>query len=106
MVPKLTAGTRYLREQLSAYGVKVSLSEGCLQNFVCHASEAVVRTQRRGESYISCLRRHLDARARFILLWTHGARDLGVPIHSRRQAGQRIRALRPRRGFAGVACAG
>jgi hypothetical protein len=69
-VPKLTAGTRYIKEQLSAYGVQVLLSEGCLKDFVRNAIEAVVRTQQQGESYISCLCRHLDARARFILLWT------------------------------------
>jgi len=70
LVAKLTVGTRYLREQLSAHGVKVPLSEGCLKDFVRNASEAVVQTLQRGESYISCLGRHLDARARFILLWT------------------------------------
>jgi hypothetical protein len=69
-VPKLTAGTRYLKDQLSAYGAKVLLSKGCLKDFVLNATEAVVRTQKQGESYISCLCRHLDARARFILLWT------------------------------------
>ena len=69
-VPKLMAGTRYLKEQLSAYGVRVLLSEGCLKDFVLNATEAVVRTQQQGESYISCLCRHLDARARFIFLWT------------------------------------
>jgi hypothetical protein len=69
-VPKLTAGTRYLKEQLSAYGVKVLLSEGCLKDFVLNASAAVAQTLQPGETYIACLCRHLDARARFILLWT------------------------------------
>ena len=67
---QLTAGTRYLQEQLHAHGLRVALSEGCLQDFVRDASEAVVRTQQQGESDFSCLCRHLDARARFILLWT------------------------------------
>ena len=67
---QLTAGTRYLHEQLHAHGLRVALSEGCLQDFVRDASEAVVRTQQQGESDFSCLCRHLDARARFILLWT------------------------------------
>ena len=69
-IPKLTAATRHLKEQLSAYGATVFLSEECLKDFVLNAMEAVARTQQRGESYISCLCRHLDARARFILLWT------------------------------------
>jgi hypothetical protein len=69
-VPKLTAGARYLKERLSAYGVKVLLSEPCLKDFVRNATEAVAQTLAPGESYIACLCRHLDARARFILLWT------------------------------------
>jgi hypothetical protein len=76
----LTAGTRYLTEQLSAQGVKVLLSERCLKDFVCNAIEAVVRTQQQGESYISCLCRHLDARARFILLWTATDETYDRPI--------------------------
>ena len=67
---QLTAGTRYLQEQLRAQGLRVALSEGCLQDFVRDASAAVVQTQQQGESSFSCLSRHLDARARFILLWT------------------------------------
>jgi hypothetical protein len=69
-VPKLTAGTRYLEEQLSTHGAIVLLSEGCLKDFVLNAMEVVVRNQQQRESYISCLCRHLDARARFTLLWT------------------------------------
>jgi hypothetical protein len=69
-VPKLTAGARYLQEQLNAYGVKVLLSEPCLKDFVRNATEAVAQTLKPSESYIACLCRHLDARARFILLWT------------------------------------
>jgi hypothetical protein len=69
-VPKLIAGARYLKDQLGAYGAKLLLAEGCLKDFVLNATEAVVRTQQHGESYISCLCRHLDARARFIFLWT------------------------------------
>jgi hypothetical protein len=69
-VPKLTAGARYLKEQLSAYGVKTVVSEACLKDVVHNATEAVAETLQPGESYIECLCRHLDARARFILLWT------------------------------------
>jgi hypothetical protein len=69
--PKLMAGTRYLKAQLNAYGVKVLLSEGCLKDFVLNASAAVAQTLQPGETYIACLRRHLDARARFIRLCTN-----------------------------------
>lgn len=79
-VPKLTAGARYLKEQLSTHGAKVLLSEGCLKDFVLNATEAVVRTQQQGESYISCMCRHLDARARFILLWTDTDETYDRPV--------------------------
>jgi len=66
----LRVGTRYLQEQLSAQGVQVTLSGGCLEDFVCNAHEAVTHTRKPGESHLSCLRRHLEGRARFILLWS------------------------------------
>ena len=50
--------------------MRVLLSEGFLKDFVLIAIETVVRTQQQGVSYILCLCRYLDARARFILLWT------------------------------------
>jgi hypothetical protein len=67
----LGIGTYHLRVQLGAQGVKLSLREECIEDFVCDASEAVARTRKTGEPYLSCLRRHIDARVRFILLWTH-----------------------------------
>lgn len=79
-VPKLAAGVRHLKDQLSTCGAKVLLSEGCLKDFVLNALEAVVRTQQAGESYISCLCRHLDARARFILLWTRTDERYDRPV--------------------------
>lgn len=69
-VPKLAAGKRYLKEQLNAGGMMVPLSEGCLEAFVLDAIHAAARTQEEGESYILSLRRHLEERAQFILLWT------------------------------------
>jgi hypothetical protein len=68
-VPELTVGTRYLHEQLSAYGLKDFPSEGCLSDFVHNALDATVRTQQQGETTLSCLHRHLHARARFLFLW-------------------------------------
>jgi hypothetical protein len=47
-VPKLTVATGSLKEQLSAYGVKALLSEGCLKDFVRNAIDALVRTQQQG----------------------------------------------------------
>ncbi len=69
-VPKLTAAARCLREQLSASGIQILPAEECLKEFALDAIDATDRTRRRGESYISCLCRDLDARVRFIILWT------------------------------------
>ena len=69
-IPKLRAAVRYLMEQLSASGVKVLPSRECLKEFALDAIDATRRTQRQGESYITCVCRHLDARVRFIILWT------------------------------------
>lgn len=68
-VPKLAAGTRYLKEQLSTGGAKILPSNACLEDFVLDAIHATARTQEEGESYIASLRHHLESRARFILLW-------------------------------------
>lgn len=74
-VPKLAAGTRYLKDQLIMGGAKVLPSQECLQDFVLDAIAAIARSQDQGESYIACLRRLLESRARFMLLWlsTDGA---------------------------------
>jgi hypothetical protein len=92
-VPKLTAGTRYLKAQLSACGVQILLSEDCLKDFVRNATEAVVRTRQQGESYIACLCRHLDARARFIHLWTSSDESFDRPVWEDLVAMARKRAL-------------
>ena len=68
--PKLMAGVRYLEEQLSASGVKLLPSRECLKDLALDAIDATRRTRRQGESYITCVCRHLDARVRFIILWT------------------------------------
>jgi PAS domain S-box-containing protein len=47
-IPMLGIGTYHLRVQLSAQGVKLSLGEECVEDFVCDASEAVARTRKTG----------------------------------------------------------
>ena len=59
-VPKLAAGTRYLKEQLSAGGAKALPSKACLEDFALDAIRATARTQEQGESYIASLRHHLE----------------------------------------------
>jgi hypothetical protein len=63
-------GTRYLKQQLSSQGVTVALPDSCLEAFVRNAHETTVRSRHPSEAYVSCLRQHLEARARFISLWT------------------------------------
>ena len=69
-IPKLMAAVRYLGEQLRASGVKPLPARECLKDIALDAIDATRRTQRQGESYIMCVCRHLDARVRFIILWT------------------------------------
>lgn len=75
-VPKLAAGLRYLKEQLSAAGAQVLPSEECLTDFVLNAIEAAAWAQKPGESYVACLRREIKGRARFIVEWVGSGRDL------------------------------
>jgi hypothetical protein len=70
LVPKFTNATRMLKEQLSADGVRVRLSAGCLAEFARIASAAATRTRRADEPYASCLRREIVTRAQFIQEWT------------------------------------
>jgi hypothetical protein len=69
-VPKLTNATRMLKEQLTAEGVSVWISAGCLKEFAEIASVAAARTRQADEPYNSCLRREIVTRARFIREWT------------------------------------
>ena len=69
-VPKFTNATRMLKERLTAEGVSVWVSAGCLKEFAKIASVAAARTRQADEPYISCLRREIVTRARFIREWT------------------------------------
>lgn len=68
-IPKVTTAVRYLEEQRNLSGVEALPTKECLKDLALDAIEATNRTRRQGESYITCVCRHLDARARFIL-WT------------------------------------
>jgi hypothetical protein len=69
-VPKFTNATRMLKQQLSAEGVSVRVSAGCLAEFARIASAAAARTRPADEPYGSCLRREIVAPCRFIREWT------------------------------------
>lgn len=71
LVPKFTNATSMLREQLTAEGVSVWLSPGCLEEFSSIAKVAAARTRQADEPYTPCLRREIVARAQFIRQWTN-----------------------------------
>jgi hypothetical protein len=71
--PSLGVGRRWLREQLAELGVKIPVSEGCLQDLLNDADAATrsrlsASTER--QSYLTCLREEVAARAEFIRRWT------------------------------------
>jgi hypothetical protein len=68
--PKFTNATRMLKEQLTAQGVSVWVSPGCLEEFAKLASLAAARRRQPEEPYISCLRPEVVTHARFIREWT------------------------------------
>jgi hypothetical protein len=70
LVPKFTNSTRMLKDQLSAEGVSVWVSAGCLAEFARIASAAAARTRQADEPYRSCLRREIATHSRFIQDWT------------------------------------
>ena len=74
LVPKFTNATRMLKEQLTAEGVSVWLSPGCLEEFASIARVAAARTRQAEEPYTLRLRREIVTRARFIGEWTSSDR--------------------------------
>jgi len=71
--PSLGVGRRWLREQLAELGVKIHVTEGCLQDLVSDADAASwrrVSDALEGQGYLSCLREELASRAQFICRWT------------------------------------
>lgn len=73
-VPNFGIGPRWLKDQLDAAGVKVPLSEGCVEELANDAEIAAWRltTSAHGASmtYLRCLRSELARRAAFIRRWT------------------------------------
>ena len=67
---QLRNATRMLKEQLSAEGVSVWMSAGCLAELARIASVAAARTRQADEPYESSLRREILTHARFIREWT------------------------------------
>ena len=70
LAPKFASAPRMLKEQLSAEGVSVRVSVGCVAEFARIASAAAARRRQANEPYRSCLRREILSRSRFIREWT------------------------------------
>ncbi len=72
-VPGVWVGRRWLKERLSELGVRIPLSEGCLNELV---NDAEAATRRRlsaaggGRRYLDILREEIVARAEFVHRWT------------------------------------
>ena len=64
-------GLRWLREELDSANVRIRLTDGCLEELVRNADQAVVRsgTDPR-QSYVERFRKELATRAKFIQRWT------------------------------------
>lgn len=105
LVPKCTNATRMLKEQLTAEGISVWLSAGCLEEFASIASVAAARKRQADEPYTSCLRREIVACAEFIREWTSSDRTFDQTQGLELVAIARKYALpRPWRLFEAVAC--
>jgi hypothetical protein len=64
-------GLRWLREELDSANVRIHLTDGCLEELVRNADEAVIRSGTHArQSYVERFRKELAARANFIQRWT------------------------------------
>ena len=64
-------GLRWLREELDAANVKIRLTDGCLEELVRNADQAVTRSGTHlRQSYVEQFRKELAVRANFIQRWT------------------------------------
>ena len=79
LFPTRRRGLRWLREQLRELGVTAPLSPSCLNDFIASAAKAASLPQSSGETYAASLRKHLEAEARFIHLWTNSDDQLSQP---------------------------
>ena len=64
-------GLRWLREELDSANVRIRLTDGCLEELVRNADQAVIRSgSHPGQSYVERFRKELATRANFIQRWT------------------------------------
>lgn len=64
-------GLRWLREELDSANVRIRLTDGCLEELVRNADQAVIRSGTHPrQSYVERFRKELATRANFIQRWT------------------------------------
>jgi hypothetical protein len=64
-------GLRWLREELDAANVRIRLTDGCLEELVRNADQAVTRSSTHlRRPYVEQFRKELAVRANFIQRWT------------------------------------
>ena len=64
-------GLRWLREELDSANVRIRLTDGCLEELVRNADQAVIRSSTDArQSYVERFRKELAVRANFIQRWT------------------------------------
>lgn len=84
-------GSQWLRQELDTLAVRIPLTEGCLNELVREADEAVLRADPSPErSYVEQLRQQLAVRASFIERWTGSDETIGLQDAESLQALVRI----------------
>ncbi|HVW67952.1 MAG TPA: hypothetical protein VHB68_03210 [Steroidobacteraceae bacterium] len=70
LFPARRRGLLWLKEKVHELHITTPLAPGCLKEFVASAVKAAPTQRSKGESYAASLRKQINARAQFILLWT------------------------------------
>jgi hypothetical protein len=85
------SGSRWLRQELDTLHVSIRLTDGCLNEFVRDADEAVAaRGSSPEQTYVEQLRQELTDRAHFIQLWTGSDEDIVLQGEEGLQSNVRI----------------
>lgn len=70
LFPTRRRGLLWLKDKVHELRITTPLAPGCLREFVESAAKAATAQRSKGERYAASLRRQIDVRAQFLLLWT------------------------------------